>query len=389
MKIFPIGFHVRKNIPYLPPGKFARLIVEKYYGRFHCDIDTLVCHVRNEVFIPQLRRIAAYIDRNCKTCLIKRRKFAQQQMGELPDIRSQISPPFENCLLDLFGPFIIKDDCVKKGPKVHKKVFGVLVSCTVTRAVYLDVAVAYDTEAILHCIRRLKASRGNIKTITSDPGSQLLGASRELREWRKGWSDAELAGFCAKEGIDWRFIMASSQHQNGGAEVLIKLAKGVMKSIMQELGEQKLTLNELNTVLMETAQIVNSRPIGIKPNKDTDFEYLSPNSILLGKNSEVIDNGPFHRKGHSTPNSQADKERFFLCQQIVEQFWKTWLKLYFPTLLVRQKWHHRKRNLRIGDVCALQDSNALRGDFRLCCVSAVFPDRLGVVRNVEVMVAAR
>lgn len=87
--------------------------------------------------------------------------------------------------------------------------------------------------------------------------------------------------------------MASSQHQNGGAEVLIKLAKGVMKSIMQELGEQKLTLNEPNTVLMETAQIVNSRPIGIKPNKDTDFEYLSPIHYSLGKIQRLLIMGHF------------------------------------------------------------------------------------------------
>ena len=184
VKMFPIGFNGRKNVPYLPAGKFARLIVERYHKLYHCDIDTLVCHVRNEVFIPQLRRIAAYVDKHCKRCLIKRKKFAGQQMGDLPDIRSQMSPAFEHCLLDLFGPFIIKDDCVKKGPRVHKKVFGVLICCTSTRAVYLDVATAYNTEAVLHCIRRLKANRGQVKSITSDPGSQLVSASKELKEWR-------------------------------------------------------------------------------------------------------------------------------------------------------------------------------------------------------------
>ena len=76
--------------------------------------------------------------------------------------------------------------------------------------------------------------------------------------------------------------MASSQHQNGAAEVLVKLVKGVMKALMHQLGAHVLSLNELNTVLIETANIVNSRPIGIKPNLDTDSEFLSPNSFLLG-----------------------------------------------------------------------------------------------------------
>ena len=249
----------------------------------------------------------------------------------------------------------------------------------------MDVAVNYDTESVLHTVRRLKASRGNVKSITSDPGSQLIGASKELMAWRKDWSESELVEFGAKEGMQWNFIMANSQHQNGGSEVLVKLCKGVIKAFMQAMGDHILTLNELNTVMLETAHLVNSRPIGLKPNKDVDFEYLSPNSILLGKNSDTIDNGPFEQvKAVCT-----DKERFLLCQRIIDQFWENWVKLYFPTLLVRQKWHYPRRNLQVGDVCVMQDSNAVRGDFRLCRVSQVYPDSKGIVRNVEVTVAAK
>ena len=79
--------------------------------------------------------------------------------------------------------------------------------------------------------------------ITSDPGSQLIGASKELAEWRRGWSEAELASYGAKEGFQWNFISANSQHQNGGAEVLIKLSKGVIKALMQNLGEQLKNIN--------------------------------------------------------------------------------------------------------------------------------------------------
>ena len=101
-------------------------------------------------------------------------------MGYLPEFRSSISPPFSHVLMDLYGPFIVKDDCVKKGPKVFKKVWGVLFSCCSTRAVHLEVAVNYDTESILHCLRRLKALRGNVRTIVSEPGSQLVVACNEL-----------------------------------------------------------------------------------------------------------------------------------------------------------------------------------------------------------------
>ena len=62
----------------------------------------------------------------------------------------------------------------------------------------LDVAVNYDTQSILHCLRRLIAQRGDIRTVISDPGSQLVGAANELSSWRKGWSEAELIEFGAK-----------------------------------------------------------------------------------------------------------------------------------------------------------------------------------------------
>ena len=73
-------------------------------------------------------------------------------MGQLPEVRTEIYPPFANCLMDLFGPIIIKDDCVKKGPKVNKKVWGVLYTCASTRAIYLDVATDYSSQAIMHTL---------------------------------------------------------------------------------------------------------------------------------------------------------------------------------------------------------------------------------------------
>ena len=284
---------------------------------------------------------------------------------------------------------MIKDDCVKRGPKVAKKVWGVLYTCTASRAVQLDVAVDYSTEAVLHTIRRLLAVRGGTRIVISDPGTQLVGASNEMKQWRKGWDKETLIRFGAKNSLEWNFIMASSQHQNGAAESLIKFTKGVMKSFIRVYGDSKLTLNELNTLLWETANVVNERPIGTRPNSQTDTEYLSPNSLLLGRNSSRICSGPFSSKELFESKHSSLRTRFRMVQSICDQFWSNWHKLYFPTLLWRQKWHHQKRNLQIGDVCVVQDANALRGEWRLAKVVDVFPDKHGVVRNVAIAVAPK
>jgi hypothetical protein len=251
------------------------------------------------------------------------------------------------------------------------------------------VSIDYSTEAVLHTVRRLLAARGDVQMIISDPGSQLVGASAELIEWRKGWDFEQLTRFGASRGLEWRTIMPNSQHQNGAAEVMIKMVKGVQKSLVHALGDTKLSLNEMFTTMAEISNLVNERPIGIKPNDKSATDYLSPNSLLLGRCSDRISSGPFQPDQVFTDCPKAAKTRFLLVQTIVCQFWNVWMKLYFPTLLIRQKWHTEKRNLMVGDICLLKESNVFRSEWRLCEVTETFPDNSGIVRNVQVIVKAK
>ena len=392
VKSFPVGFSYNTNIPIIPLGHFGRLIVKRYHDKFHKDVDTIVAHVRSDVWVVSARKVASSIDGKCKICLIRRHKIAGQLMGELPECRSDpVHPAWSAVNMDIFGPYLIRDDCVKKGPRVFKKVWGVIYTCTLTRGVYLDVIVDYSTQQVLHTVRRLLSHKGNVRLIISDCGSQLRGADAEMKKWRLGWDKSELIKFGSSEGrgLEWIFIMPASQHQNGAAEVLIKLAKGVYKSFLKALGDIKLSLNEMFTLMAEISNIVNQRPIGIKPNTNCDPEYLSPNSLYLGRASDRINQGPFQPKKLYMWDSNQPSElqdRFILVQNITTQFWKRWIKTYFPTLLVRQKWHWQKRNLVINDVCLLKDEDAIRASWRLARVVNTFPDRRGQVRNVELAV---
>ena len=123
---------------------------------------------------------------------------------------------------------------------------------------------------------------------------------------------------------------------------MIKLAKSVVKSLMKSIGEQVLSLNEMNTLLAETTQLINERPIGLKPNEKVDTSYLSPNSHLLGRNSDRICSGPFGPQELVWSDPSSFKNRFLLVQAIIDQFWVNWTKLYFPALVIRQKWHVEK-----------------------------------------------
>ena len=89
--------------------------------------------------------------------------------------------------------------------------------------------------------------------------------------------------FGADKSLDWLFIMPDSQHQNGAAEIMVKMVKGVKKAFLKSMGGQVLNLNEMSTLMADISNPVNQRPIGVKPNTRTHPEFLSPNSLYLGR----------------------------------------------------------------------------------------------------------
>ena len=53
--------------------------------------------------------------------------------------------------------------------------------------------------------------------------------------------------------------------------------------------------------------------------------------------------------------------------------------------MIRQKWHLSRRNVRKGDIVLVQDSNQIRGKWKLGRVTEAEPSlRDGFVRNVDI-----
>ena len=69
---------------------------------------------------------------------------------------------------------------------------------------------------------------------------------------------------------------------------------------------------------------------------------------------------------------------------ITDNFWKKWTRDYFPSLLIQQKWHTAHRNLKVGDVVLIQDSNLIRNQWKLGKVSKTFEGQDGKVCKVQV-----
>ena len=84
-----------------------------------------------------------------------------------------------------------------------------------------------------------------------------------------------------------------------------------------------------------------------------------------------------------TTTNRHDRYRFV--QKIISAFWAKWTRDFFPSLTVWPKWHTARRNVKVGDVVVIQDSNQIRGKWKLGIVSKAESSlRDGFVRNVEI-----
>ena len=361
-----------KDLILLPyEHRFSRLYVELIHNMNHGGISSTTCKIRLKFWIIKLEKIVRSVRFNCITCRKNEKKTVAQIMAPLPDVRLNPAPAWSSISLDLFGPFEIRGEVNKR---TRGKAYGLILNCLLCRAVHLDLITDYSTDAFLQGFRRFMNLRGTPTNVYSDPGSQIQGANNVLREMVKNLDEKKLKEFANNEKLNWHFTAADAKWQNGCSEALIRSCK---KAILNAISTQVLTFSELLTVMYETANLICERPIG-KTNLDiSDGSYLCPNDLILGRATSRTASGPFS-------NSKCPKRRYDFLQQIVEAFWIKWTRFYFPSLIIRQKWHVEHRNLRENDIVLIQDSNAVRGHWKMGKVVKTYPSNDGKVRKVDV-----
>ena len=140
------------------------------------------------------------------------------------------------------------------------------------------------------------------------------------------------------------------------------LLRSVKRAINTSISNGILTFSELQTVLYKVDNLLNERPIGRHPMSPDDRAYLCPNDLLLGRATSQVPSGPFDEKANN-------RQQFTFVQTIISTFWKKWTRDYFPSLLIRQKWHTSHKNMKTGDIVLIQDSNLIRGQWELSKLS--------------------
>ena len=378
--VWRVGSRMRQHVPFTVDHKLPVLlptehlitlrIMQDSHRHSHGASDSTLCRFRMEGYWairagPLAKKVASA----CIPCRKKSRKTLSQPLGELPSEQLKDPVAWGHCQMDLFGPFHCRGDV---NPRTTKKTWGMVVEDVNSGAVHLDAVSDYSTSAVLMSLRRFGSLRGWPCQMRSDPGSQLESASGKLDNW---WLTFEgsLQTFAGTKNFEWKISPPDSPWRQGKAERRI----GVVKRILgMSLGDTRVTPLELQTILMETANICNERPLGISsPRDDGSYNILTPNSLLIGRSINVLPDDA------ELSNDLGVTDRYRIVNHVTTTFWQKWCQEVAPQLIFRQKWHEKTRNLTVGDVVQICEPSPIKAKYKLAIVESVHTSNDGNVRS--------
>ena len=188
---------------YLPTkAVFARKLVQKVHCEtLHGGVGLTMAAVREQYWVPKLRSLAKSVRSECHGC----KRFTATPVtapapGPLPEDRTAVGAAFEVVGVDFAGPIRYKQN-----KKSEKKAYLTIFTCSLSRAVHLELLPSLETEKFIACLKRVIARRGRPRVVYSDNGSTFIKTSKWLRQLRK---DERLQGLLDDYEIDWKFNLS-------------------------------------------------------------------------------------------------------------------------------------------------------------------------------------
>ena len=118
----------------------------------HGGAQLTIATVRENFWIPAIKRKVKTVIYSCVICFRQRAKFSQQLMGQLPAPRVQPAFAFMNVGVDYAGPITIKYGNPRS--KITTKTYFALFICMATRAIHMEIVSSLSTEAFMSAFNR-------------------------------------------------------------------------------------------------------------------------------------------------------------------------------------------------------------------------------------------
>ena len=259
----------------------------------------------------------------CKKMMEK--AFSTPPTPPLPTSRVSDDLPFTKVGVDFAGLLYVKN-IYQSGGEMYK-CYIALFTCASTRAIHLELTPDLSTNSFIRVLKRFIGRRGFPGLIISDNGTTF--------------KDAKVKKFTLERNIEWKFNVPTASWWGVFFEICVKLVKRCLKKV---LGNAKLSYEELESVLIETEGVLNSRPLTYVY-EELSEDPLTPSHLVIGR--RLLDKPTVSTESLRT---MARRERYL--QSLLTHFKNRWRTEYLTGIREYQKLKvaEPKRAIQVGDI---------------------------------------
>ena len=141
-----------------------KLIFHAYLKTIHRGVNITIMNIRENYWIPGLRQLTKKVIRKCHGCKrFQSKPFTTPIPGYLPKARTDQNMLFKVIGADYTGPIYCKTKSERE-----VKVYILLFSCSISRAIHLELLTNQTTVEFIKALKRLVARRERPQIIYSD-----------------------------------------------------------------------------------------------------------------------------------------------------------------------------------------------------------------------------
>jgi hypothetical protein len=355
--------------------RLTELLIQKCHNEVHhCGVRATLSRLRTKYWVVKGRQAVKRVLGKCVTCKkLEGKPYSVAWTADLPEFRVREAAPFSKVGIDFAGPLFVR--C---STKCSRKVYIALFSCCVTRAIHLELVRDLSAETFLCCLRRFAARRGMPSLIVSDNAKTFKAAEQAVRRL---FNQPKVKAELQTKRVTWRFNLERAPWWGGFFERMVRSVKRCLRKV---LGNAKLTVEELVTVLVEIEGTLNARPL-TDEYEEFEGEALTPSHLIHGRAINFIP----QREGGREENSCGERFKYITLK--LQHFWKRWKGEY----LVGLREFHRCRSKQAskgvskGDIVTVYGEGDKRGSWKLARVEELIVGKDKEVRGAKVRVAGK
>ena len=225
---------------------------------FHCKVNETLAQLRSEYWVVKGRQAV----REVVGKKLEGKSYSTPPTPLLPSFRVSEDLGFTSISIDQAGPVFVKNIHESNGT-MYKACITVF-TCTSTRDTHLELNPNLLGDPLIKALRRFKGLWDITALVVSYKGQTF--------------KDSKVNAFLPQERITWNFNVQRGGWWGGFFEIIVKLVKRCLKKIVWNT---RLTIEELETILIEIDVVLNSRPLTYS--YDELSEPLTPSMLISGK----------------------------------------------------------------------------------------------------------